>query len=94
MSLTKTCDDCFETKPLTDFYPHARNLDGRRGKCKVCMIARAKARYEKNRPAILVQAKDRYLEQRQARIEKMREYRATRKTSKQQGVPHASEPLA
>lgn len=32
----KACAECGETKPAEEFYACAANLDGRRGKCKVC----------------------------------------------------------
>lgn len=36
----KNCKKCLKDKPLTDFYPRAKNKDGRDGACKECTLAR------------------------------------------------------
>ena len=38
----KTCRDCQETKPLSDFYRHPRMADGLLGSCKNCRKTYAK----------------------------------------------------
>lgn len=32
----KTCNKCQQTKPLDNYYRHAKTADGYRGECKVC----------------------------------------------------------
>jgi len=44
----KTCTQCGETKPLTDYYAHKTNRDGRQGKCKNCIRANRRAWREAN----------------------------------------------
>lgn len=39
----KTCNECAESKPLTEFYAHPRMADGYFNRCKVCDRARARA---------------------------------------------------
>lgn len=36
----KRCNHCFESKPLADFPPDKQNRDGRKGKCRSCVLAR------------------------------------------------------
>lgn len=40
----KTCPNCGETKPLTEFHVDKRKPDGRVTRCKTCVAARDKAR--------------------------------------------------
>lgn len=39
--MTKTCNTCGETKPVIEFYAHARMKDGCSNRCKVCDRLRA-----------------------------------------------------
>lgn len=43
ITMTKTCNNCGETKLLADFYQRAGGVTGQ---CKKCLIAKVKARYE------------------------------------------------
>ena len=45
---SKICKVCGERKPLTDFYAAAGCVDGRRGDCRSCFQAAARARKETN----------------------------------------------
>lgn len=40
----KRCRDCGLTKPTSEFYADARAADGHERRCKVCKVARARAR--------------------------------------------------
>jgi hypothetical protein len=48
MDASKRCWVCGELKPLTEFYRAAGCVDGRRGDCRSCFQAAAKARKEAN----------------------------------------------
>lgn len=48
---SKACNECAETKPLTEFYKHPRMRDGHFNRCKVCDRARARASMQKLREA-------------------------------------------
>lgn len=44
---TKTCSQCGETKPLSEFYKQKNYKDGYRGKCRNCFDAYNKERVKK-----------------------------------------------
>lgn len=44
----KTCTQCGDTKPLTDYYAHKKSRDGRQAKCKTCDRANKLAWREAN----------------------------------------------
>jgi hypothetical protein len=44
----KECKECKETKSLEEFRKASKNIDGRTGKCKVCINAKDRERYQKN----------------------------------------------
>lgn len=46
---TKLCKKCLVEKPLTDFHPHPRMLDGHLNKCKACACADVRENYAKRR---------------------------------------------
>jgi len=48
MNDTKVCWVCGERKPISEFYKAAGCVDGRRGDCRTCFQAAAKARREAN----------------------------------------------
>ena len=56
--MTKTCNKCGETKPLTEFHKHPTAADGHRGHCKECQqaIYRAWREANKERRAATVKA--------------------------------------
>lgn len=78
MEPTKCCSVCGEEKPLTEFYKAAGCVDGRRGDCRSCFQAKAKARKEAN-PALKEIARQRtakWIEDNQERYRAYkREYR-------------------
>lgn len=41
----KVCSKCGSEKVLEDFYKHPGGIDGRRGDCKVCVLAARRQRY-------------------------------------------------
>lgn len=43
--MEKACSKCGEVKPLDDFYANKVSPDGRRGDCKVCVLASRAQRY-------------------------------------------------
>jgi hypothetical protein len=58
MAPSKHCWVCGELKPLTEFYKAAGCVDGRRGDCRACFQAAARARKEAN-PELKQIARDR-----------------------------------
>jgi hypothetical protein len=58
MVSTKTCRDCGETKPLSDFYKHPQCRDGHFPECKVCRAAYAKRYREKNREQLKAKSRE------------------------------------
>ncbi|AXH44386.1 endonuclease VII [Arthrobacter phage MargaretKali] len=48
----KTCSKCGVAKPLSDFYKHKSNADGRFGSCKACVLEERRLRYEADRDAL------------------------------------------
>ena len=55
---TKQCTTCGETKPIDQFYKAAGCIDGRRGDCRTCFQAKAKAR-SKADPTLRATARER-----------------------------------
>lgn len=55
----KTCYNCGEEKPLTDFYRNKSRSDGRNAQCKVCHNEYRKKHYAKNRAEYLESARAR-----------------------------------
>jgi hypothetical protein len=53
MEQMKTCRDCGEEKPLSQYYKHKHLKDGHYSECKVCKDAYAKVYYEKNKEKII-----------------------------------------
>ena len=47
----KVCRDCSAAKPLEEFSPSKKNLDGRASYCKLCMTVRSQASYRKRQEA-------------------------------------------
>jgi hypothetical protein len=43
---TKSCSNCLEVKPLSDFVTKKKSLDGRGGVCKPCVYLQKKERFE------------------------------------------------
>ncbi len=62
----KPCKACGKTKPIEDFYRHAAHRDGHFGRCKDCMNAAAKARFERDPEAARAKARERYRKMREA----------------------------
>lgn len=56
----KCCRECGEVKPAEAFGNDSAKKDGLRSYCKPCDVAKAKARYAKNRERRLAQEKARY----------------------------------
>ncbi len=80
MDETKACLVCGLSKPLDDFYAAAGCVDGRRGDCKACFQAKAKARRDAN-PELLEAARRRtarWIEQNRDRYDA---YKAEYRTS-------------
>lgn len=50
MTTLATCRTCRETKPIEDYYKHTRMANGRKSECKVCHIARTRARQRLTNP--------------------------------------------
>jgi hypothetical protein len=46
----KTCAECGQEKPLTEFYRHPRASDGAASTCKVCRRAQEKRRRRPTQP--------------------------------------------
>ena len=77
----KTCSKCGRLQPLENYYKAVGARDGRRGDCKDCFRARAKARYPTVRAQSIERAKrwrdehrEQYLEN-QRRMKQSPEYR-------------------
>jgi Recombination endonuclease VII len=46
--ITRVCRRCGEDRPITEFYPHPKGRDGRRGHCSKCSVAEVTAQRIKN----------------------------------------------
>jgi 5-methylcytosine-specific restriction endonuclease McrA len=66
----KTCPDCGETKPVSEYYADKRTRDGLAGHCKACKARRTRAAYAANPDPIKAYVKA----WRQANPEKVREH--------------------
>lgn len=58
--MTKTCARCGEVKSIDDFYANKGSAGGRRGECKVCILAIRQKMYAENdtyRERVLTRAK-------------------------------------
>ena len=55
----KTCTACSQPKALEEFYHQKGNLDGRAGKCKVCVKAYMSRRYWENREEMIARDRER-----------------------------------
>ena len=76
----KTCRGCGVEKELSEFYVSKTNLDGRMGKCKLCVASRVRenrrqrleqyAEYERSRASLphRVEARRRYQEEHKEQI--------------------------
>ena len=58
----KPCCGCGEAKPLGDYHRDQKTRDGRKTRCKVCLLAHKKAYYEANREKSIAYAR-RYREE-------------------------------
>jgi hypothetical protein len=81
MDASKNCVACGELKPLSEFYKAAGCVDGRRGDCRTCFQAAAKARKEAN-PELKQVARERTQRWRQENPER---YAANLKRFKESG---------
>lgn len=57
----KTCRDCGETKPLTEFGKHKTTSDGRNSYCRPCMAERCRAWRLRNHEAVKQREADNHL---------------------------------
>ena len=46
---TKTCIQCKESKPISEFHQNRRNADGLHSYCKVCNIEKSKAHIQREK---------------------------------------------
>ncbi|MBU1827050.1 MAG: hypothetical protein KJ731_01010 [Alphaproteobacteria bacterium] len=44
----KSCCECGEVKPLSEYHVNNTNIDGRQGRCKACVNARNRGRFDKS----------------------------------------------
>ncbi len=77
---SKICKGCGVEKELSEFYVARRNLDGRMGKCKVCVASRVRenrrerleqyAQYERSRASLphRIEARRKYQEEHKEQI--------------------------
>lgn len=56
--MSKTCSQCNETKPLSDFKAHKPSKDGHYWRCRPCEAAYQHEWYQKNREAHIAKAKE------------------------------------
>ena len=52
----KTCAKCGDTKPLDEFHRKKSSRDGRRARCKTCLLAQKREYYAANRETLLERA--------------------------------------
>lgn len=76
----KACSKCGESKPLTEFFRHAKSKDGHRPDCKLCKSAKNRSNYVANRDRELAyretynkKNRERMLAQKKANYENNRE---------------------
>ena len=60
--MDKSCSACGVRKTADQFYAYAHSKDGLRGKCKSCMNAAEKARYQRTRQKRILQTRSRQQE--------------------------------
>ncbi|MGA1037873.1 MAG: HNH endonuclease [Ilumatobacteraceae bacterium] len=71
----KTCTQCGETKPLTDYYADKTNRDRRKCKCKTCIRANTRAWREVNPERSRAQSRARYANDRERQRANARAWR-------------------
>jgi 5-methylcytosine-specific restriction endonuclease McrA len=74
--MNRTCTKCHIEKPVNLFY---RDKDSYRTQCKECDAIAAKARYEKNKPDILLKRAKYQKEHRKEQYEHLKKWRANNK---------------
>lgn len=60
--MSKQCCTCKETKPLDQFHRHARSVDGRVSRCKVCAKEFDKTWFQRHQQTILTKRRKRIQE--------------------------------
>jgi hypothetical protein len=73
----KRCTKCGAEKALDDFYTDRNARDGRRPDCKVCNLARRKAKYAEDPRPYIERALKWQQENRDRHLQRMRDYNAT-----------------
>lgn len=69
--MVKQCRECWQVKPLDDFYKHGQTVDRRQPYCITCFLLRSKRYRERNKEAIWDRARTR-----SSKPENMRKIRA------------------
>jgi hypothetical protein len=73
----KLCKHCGLEKPLDDFYVDRKARDGRRPDCKVCNLARRRAKYAEDPRPYIDRAMKWQRENRERYLQRLRDYNGT-----------------